>query len=161
MTFSVVHCLCLAYRVSRSRISLPFITVDDAGTPLTLEEELTRDEFESLCAKLLERLKGPVEKSLKDAGLKVRDLDEVVLLVFQTESPLFCLLSELLRTDSWIAKACWGLNPDCSSPRSGERADWRQGAEPKRSLEADAAFKPMPCAIPPRSFVGLVTCLKQ
>ncbi|CAJ1439248.1 unnamed protein product [Effrenium voratum] len=65
--------------VQSTVISLPFITVDDAGTPLTLEEELTRDEFESLCAKLLERLKGPVEKSLKDAGLKVRDLDEVVL----------------------------------------------------------------------------------
>ena len=62
------------------RISLPFIAVDDYGSPLQLEEELSRKEFESICAPLLERLKDPVQKALKDAGLRYQDLDEVVLL---------------------------------------------------------------------------------
>ena len=60
------------------RISLPFITMDEEGSPLHLEEELTRAEFEGLCAKLLERLRDPVEKALKDADLSYKDLDEVV-----------------------------------------------------------------------------------
>ena len=62
------------------RISLPFIAVDDYGSPLQLEEELSRKEFERICAPLLERLKDPVQKALKDAGLRYQDLDEVVLL---------------------------------------------------------------------------------
>lgn len=61
------------------RISLPFIAVDDFGSPLQLEEVLTREGFEELCAPLLERLKDPVQKALKDAGLRYQDLDEVVL----------------------------------------------------------------------------------
>ena len=60
------------------RISLPFIIMDDDGSPLHIEEELTRSEFEGLCSKLLERLKEPVEKALKDSDLSYEDLDEVV-----------------------------------------------------------------------------------
>ena len=61
---------------------MPFIAVDDNGDPLQLEEELSREEFERICAPLLERLKDPVEKALKDAGLRYQELDEVVLLDF-------------------------------------------------------------------------------
>ena len=60
------------------RISLPFITVDEDGSPLHIEEELTRGEFEGLCSKLLERLREPVEKALKDSDLTYTDLDEIV-----------------------------------------------------------------------------------
>ncbi len=61
---------------------MPFVAVDDNGDPLQLEEELSREEFERICGPLLERLKDPVQKALKDAGLRYQDLDEVVLLGF-------------------------------------------------------------------------------
>ena len=54
--------------------------MDEDGSPLHIEEELTREEFEGLCSKLLERLKDPVEKAMKDADLGYEDLDEVVSL---------------------------------------------------------------------------------
>lgn len=75
---------------------MPFIAVDDSGSPLQLDEELSREEFERLCSPLLERLKSPVQKALKDAGLKYRDLDEVVLLVLNRHSQALLAFSELM-----------------------------------------------------------------
>eukprot|EP00930_Biecheleria_cincta_P048973 TRINITY_DN34210_c0_g1_i1.p1 TRINITY_DN34210_c0_g1~~TRINITY_DN34210_c0_g1_i1.p1 ORF type:complete len:737 (-),score=177.86 TRINITY_DN34210_c0_g1_i1:162-2372(-) len=66
--------------VQETTISLPFITVDSSlGTPLHIEERLSRARFEELCAPLLDRLRDPVTQALEDADLTPADLDEVVL----------------------------------------------------------------------------------
>lgn len=90
-------------------ISLPFIAVDDYGSPLQLEEELSRKEFESICAPLLERLKDPVQKALKDAGLRYQDLDEVVLVGGSTR---ICAVQELVRKLVGGKELNQSVNPD-------------------------------------------------
>ena len=90
-------------------ISLPFIAVDDNGDPLQLEEELSREEFERICAPLLERLKDPVEKALKDAGLRYQELDEVVLVGGSTR---ICAVQDLIRKMVGGKELNQSVNPD-------------------------------------------------
>lgn len=80
-------------------ISLPFITATAEG-PKHLEVELSRNEFESLCGDLVQRLRYPVEQALKDAGLKPEQINEVVLVGGSTRIPLVQqLVRDLLRQD--------------------------------------------------------------
>ncbi|CAH1425298.1 unnamed protein product [Lactuca virosa] len=51
----------------------------DEDCPKHIDTTLTRAKFEELCSDLLDRLKTPVETTLKDANLSLKDLDEVVL----------------------------------------------------------------------------------
>lgn len=44
-----------------------------------VESEISIDEFEKRCEPLLERLKNPIERSIKDAGLNLSDIDRVIL----------------------------------------------------------------------------------
>ena len=64
--------------LNKTSINLPFITADKTG-PKHIETELTRDFFEKLCSKLIERCRIPVEKALSDARLDKTKIDEVVL----------------------------------------------------------------------------------
>jgi molecular chaperone DnaK len=68
-------------------INLPFITADASG-PRHLQMKLTRARFEQLTADLTERVKGPFSQALKDAGLEVKDLDEVILVGGATRMPV-------------------------------------------------------------------------
>ena len=61
-----------------AEISLPFITSDNTG-PKHIQQSLTRAKFDQLTANLIDRCRGPVENALKDAGMSMSDLDEVVL----------------------------------------------------------------------------------
>ncbi|MCF7958830.1 MAG: molecular chaperone DnaK, partial [Phycisphaerae bacterium] len=61
-----------------SSINLPFITADQSG-PKHLQMTMTRSTFENLIADVLQRLKIPCEKALKDAKLSASDVKEVVL----------------------------------------------------------------------------------
>jgi len=67
-------------------ISLPYITADASG-PKHLQLTLNRSKLEQLCADLLERLAGPCEQVLKDAGVPIAKLDEVVLVGGMTRMP--------------------------------------------------------------------------
>jgi molecular chaperone DnaK len=67
-------------------INLPFITADQSG-PKHLTMKLTRAKLEALCADLLDRLDGPCETALKDAGLRTADINEVVLVGGMTRMP--------------------------------------------------------------------------
>ncbi len=67
-------------------INLPFITADQSG-PKHLTMKLTRAKLEALCADLLDRLDGPCETALKDAGLRTTDINEVVLVGGMTRMP--------------------------------------------------------------------------
>lgn len=93
--------------VTETNISLPFITADANG-PKHLEMKLTRSKFEQLTADLTDRCKGPLEKALKDSGLKASEIDEVILVGGSTRMPV---IQELVK--SYIGKDPHkGVNPD-------------------------------------------------
>ncbi|MEM1344556.1 MAG: Hsp70 family protein, partial [Pseudomonadota bacterium] len=64
----------------------PFITATQEG-PKHLQVDITRTKFEQVCADLFDRLKGPVQQAMKDAGLSAADIDEVVLVGGMTRMP--------------------------------------------------------------------------
>lgn len=63
---------------TEAQINLPFIASGDNG-PLHIDTTLTRAQFNKLTNDLIERAKKPVENALKDAGLSMKDIDEVIL----------------------------------------------------------------------------------
>jgi molecular chaperone DnaK len=73
--------------VMETEVNLPFITADASG-PKHLQIKLTRSKFEQLTQGLTERLKGPFQQALKDAGLQPNQLDEVVLVGGSTRMPV-------------------------------------------------------------------------
>lgn len=80
--------------VMETNINLPFITADANG-PKHLEVKITRAKFEQLTADLTDRCKGPLEKALKDSGLKTSDIDEVILVGGATRMPV---IQELVKS---------------------------------------------------------------
>ena len=71
---------------TQTNINLPFITADASG-PKHLDYTLTRAEFERITKDLLDRCRKPVEQALKDAGLKMGEVDEVILVGGSTRMP--------------------------------------------------------------------------
>jgi molecular chaperone DnaK len=67
-------------------VNLPFITADASG-PKHLNIKLTRAKLESLVDSLLEKVVGPCQTALKDAGLSASEIDEVVLVGGMTRMP--------------------------------------------------------------------------
>ena len=72
--------------VTTSQISLPFITMGQAG-PLHLEMNLTRAKFDEITRDLVERTVGPVRRALKDAKLDPSKLHQVLLVGGSTRIP--------------------------------------------------------------------------
>ena len=68
-------------------VNLPYITADSSG-PKHLNIKLTRAKLESLVEKLVERTIPPLKTALKDAGLTVAKVDEVIMVGGQTRMPL-------------------------------------------------------------------------
>ncbi len=68
-------------------VNLPYITADATG-PKHLNIKLTRAKLESLVEKLVERTIEPCKTALKDAGLTVSQINEVILVGGQTRMPL-------------------------------------------------------------------------
>lgn len=92
---------------SQTNINLPYITMDASG-PKHLDYTLTRIEFERITKDLLERCKVPVEKALKDAGMRAGELDEVILVGGSTRMPAVQELVERLTGK----KPNMSVNPD-------------------------------------------------
>jgi chaperone protein DnaK len=72
--------------LTQTQISLPFITATADG-PKHIDENLTRSKFEEICSDLIDRCRTPVEQALKDADLKLSDIDEVILVGGSTRIP--------------------------------------------------------------------------
>ena len=72
--------------VTETEINLPFITADASG-PKHLQLKLNRAKFEQLVGHILDRLRGPVERAMKDASLDAGAIDEVVLVGGSTRIP--------------------------------------------------------------------------
>ncbi len=70
----------------QTTINLPFITATQDG-PKHLNLDLTRSKFEQLVDDLVDRTIPPMEKALRDAGLKKEDVDEVILVGGSTRIP--------------------------------------------------------------------------
>jgi len=70
----------------KTKVSLPFITSGATG-PKHLEYELTRGKYEALIEPILNRLKTPVERALKDAGLSKEKIDKVIFVGGSTRIP--------------------------------------------------------------------------
>ncbi len=91
----------------QTEINLPFITADASG-PKHLVMTLTRAKLEQLVGDLIERTRGPVMKSLEDAGIKASDVNEVILVGGQTRMPA---VVELVRK-IFGKEPHKGVNPD-------------------------------------------------
>jgi molecular chaperone DnaK len=90
-----------------TEINLPFITADASG-PRHLLMKLTRSKLEQLCEDLIQRSVQPVRQALSDAGIKSKDIHEVVLVGGQTRMPrIQQLVHELFGREPHK-----GVNPD-------------------------------------------------
>ncbi len=72
--------------VMETEINLPFITATNEG-PIHLLRTLTRSEFEQMTEDLLERTKMPFTEALKDGGVTMADIDQVILVGGSTRMP--------------------------------------------------------------------------
>jgi molecular chaperone DnaK len=93
---------------TQTSINLPYITVDADKNPLFLDQSLSRAQFEKLTSDLLERTRKPFEVVLKDAGITVKDIDQVVLVGGSTRMPA---VTELVKRMSG-KEPNKGVNPD-------------------------------------------------
>ncbi|MCA0335252.1 MAG: molecular chaperone DnaK [Actinobacteria bacterium] len=93
---------------SSTNISLQYLSMSENG-PIHLDETLTRAQFEQMTKDLLDRCKQPFENVIKDAGIKVGDIDHVVLVGGSTRMPA---VSELVKTLTGGKEPNKGVNPD-------------------------------------------------
>jgi molecular chaperone DnaK len=78
---------CELSTVAETEINLPFITADASG-PKHLLMKLTRAKFEQMIEDLVERSVDPCKQALRDSGMALSDIDEVVLVGGSTRVPL-------------------------------------------------------------------------
>ena len=71
---------------AQTDINLPYITADSSG-PKHLNVKLSRAKLESLVDELIQRSIKPCEQAIKDAGVKLSDIDEVILVGGMTRMP--------------------------------------------------------------------------
>ena len=92
---------------TETEINLPYVTATASG-PKHLVKKLTRAQFEKLTDTLVKRSMAPVARALKDAGLSVSDIDEVILVGGSTRMPKIAEEVEKF----FGKKASKGVNPD-------------------------------------------------
>src|SRR4051794_35754013 len=88
-------------------INLPYITAGPDG-PLHLDTALSRAEFQRMTQDLLDRCKGPFESAIKDADVKLADIDHVILVGGSTRMPA---VAELVKSMTG-KEPNKGVNPD-------------------------------------------------
>ena len=71
-----------------TEINQPFITVDPTGRPLHLVMKMTRAKLEELAGDLVAATIAPVKAALKDAGVEIKDIEEVLMVGGMTRMPL-------------------------------------------------------------------------
>jgi molecular chaperone DnaK len=70
----------------QTELNLPYITADQSG-PRHLTMKITRAKFESLVDELIQRTIEPCRIAIKDAGVKISEIDDVILVGGQTRMP--------------------------------------------------------------------------
>lgn len=93
--------------VTTSTINLPFITMTQSG-PVHLDTTLSRAKFNELTADLVELTMGPVRQAISDSGLKISDIDKILMVGGSSRIP-----AVLDAVKSHMGKEPFkGLNPD-------------------------------------------------
>ena len=93
--------------VMETEINLPFITATNEG-PIHLLRKLTRSEFDQMTEDLVQRTRMPFEEALKDAGVTMNEIDDVILVGGSTRMPaVLGLVRELAGKEPNK-----GVNPD-------------------------------------------------
>ncbi len=93
--------------VTTSSISLPFITADATG-PKHLETTLTRAKFNELTADLVEATMGPVRQAMNDSGLKISEINKVLMVGGSSRIPAVQeAIKKFMGTEPYK-----GINPD-------------------------------------------------
>ena len=91
-----------------TNISLQYLSVTPDG-PVHLDEQLTRAKFQDLTKDLLDRTKKPFHDVIAEAGIKVSDIDHIVLVGGSTRMPA---VSELVKELAGGKEPNKGVNPD-------------------------------------------------
>ena len=91
-----------------TNISLPYISMSDSG-PIHVDETLTRAKFEEMAKDLLERTKAPFHNVVRDSGIKVSDIDHVVLVGGSTRMPA---VTNVVKDLTGGREPNKGVNPD-------------------------------------------------
>jgi len=94
--------------MKETEMNLPFISANASG-PKHLQLKLARSNFERMTEDLLKRCEGPFQRALEDAGVKVADLNEVILVGGATRMPM---VQELVRRLTGGKEPNRGVNPD-------------------------------------------------
>ena len=93
--------------VPETEINIPFVTATAEG-PLHLQKKLSRSDLQKMTEDLVERTKGPFKRAIKDAAVKMSDIDHIVLVGGSTRMPAIQdLVKELTGKDPHR-----GVNPD-------------------------------------------------
>ena len=90
-------------------ISMQYLAMTPDGTPVHLDETLTRAHFEEMTSDLLGRCRTPFNNVLRDAGISVSDIDHVVLVGGSTRMPA---VKELVKELTGGKEANQSVNPD-------------------------------------------------
>jgi molecular chaperone DnaK len=91
-----------------TNISLQYLSVTPDG-PVHLDEQLTRAKFQELTSDLLDRTKKPFQDVIAEAGIKVSDIDHIVLVGGSTRMPA---VYELVKQLAGGKEPNKGVNPD-------------------------------------------------
>ena len=93
---------------TQTNISLQYLSMSESG-PIHLDEKLTRAQFEDMTSDLLERTKTPFKNVIKDAGIKLSDIDHVVMVGGSTRMPA---VTEVVKELTGGKEPNKGVNPD-------------------------------------------------
>jgi molecular chaperone DnaK len=69
-------------------IQIPYLAVKEDGTPINLEETLTRAQFESMIEPIIDKTVPPMRQAIQDAGVSLDEVNEIILVGGSTRIPL-------------------------------------------------------------------------
>lgn len=93
--------------LEQTEVNLPYITADASG-PKHLNIKITRSKLESLVDELVKRTVGPCETAIKDAGISINEIADVILVGGQTRMPAVQTIVE----ETFGKKPRKDVNPD-------------------------------------------------
>ena len=93
---------------TQTNISLQYLSMSEQG-PIHLDEKLTRAQFEEMTKDLLERTKTPFQNVIKDAGIKLSEIDHIVMVGGSTRMPA---VTEVVKELTGGKEPNKGVNPD-------------------------------------------------